>query len=52
MAHAGAGWHPVMNKGELAVVYCFLFLFMFFYGPGRWSVDALLFRKNVTDSRG
>ena len=30
------------NKGELAVFYCWVFFFMFFYGPGRWSIDALI----------
>ena len=48
MAHAPQGWHPVINKGELAVVYCFLFLFMFFYGSGRYSLDALIFNKRTT----
>jgi len=32
------------NKGELAVLYCWVFLFMLFYGSGRLSLDALLFR--------
>src|SRR5438046_6938752 len=32
------------NKGELAVFYCWVFFFIFFYGPGRWSIDAL-FKK-------
>jgi putative oxidoreductase len=35
---------PILNKGELAVVYCFIFLFIVFYGPGQWSIDALLGR--------
>ena len=54
MAHAPGGWHPVVNKGELAVLYCFWFLFVFFYGPGRFSVDALIFNKGgaVADRRG
>jgi putative oxidoreductase len=39
---------PILNKGELAVVLCWLFLFMLFYGPGRWSVDALLFKDKAT----
>jgi putative oxidoreductase len=30
------------NHGELAVFYCWVFLFMVFYGPGRWSIDALI----------
>jgi putative oxidoreductase len=38
---------PILNKGELAVLLCWVFLFMFFYGPGRWSIDALLFRKGA-----
>ena len=47
MAHAPGGWHPVINKGELAVVYCFLFLFIFFYGSGRFSLDALIFKNRA-----
>ena len=33
---------PILNKGELAVVLCWLFLFMVFYGSGRWSIDAMI----------
>ena len=47
MQHAPQGWHPVMNRGELAVVYCFWFLFVFFHGPGRFSLDALIFNKRT-----
>jgi len=32
---------PMLNEGELAVVYCFVFLFMAAAGAGDWSVDAL-----------
>ena len=32
---------PMLNEGELAVVYCFIFLFMAAAGAGAWSVDAL-----------
>ena len=39
---------PILNKGELAVVLCWLFLFMFFYGPGRWSIDALIGKRKPT----
>ena len=42
MAHAPQGWHPVANKGEPAVVYCFLFLYMFFAGAGPLSLDSLI----------
>jgi len=42
MAHASGGFFPIVNRGELAVVYTWIFLFMVFYGPGRWSVDAMM----------
>jgi putative oxidoreductase len=44
MVHAKGGFFPIINRGEAAVLYCFVFLFVFFYGPGRWSVDALIKR--------
>ncbi|MEP6686177.1 MAG: DoxX family protein [Verrucomicrobiota bacterium] len=37
-----AKFFPIMNGGELALVYCWIFFFITFYGPGRWSIDALL----------
>jgi putative oxidoreductase len=33
---------PILNHGEPAVLYCWIFLFIFFHGPGPWSIDALL----------
>ena len=42
MAHASRGPLPLLNGGELAVVYCFLFLFLAVAGGGAWSVDAKL----------
>jgi putative oxidoreductase len=33
---------PIINKGELAVLYCWFFIVVLFYGSGRWSIDALL----------
>jgi putative oxidoreductase len=42
MAHASGGFFPIVNRGELAVVYAWLFFFIFFYGPGRLSIDAML----------
>lgn len=40
MAHGLQHWHPHVNKGELAVLYCFCFLFIASRGSGIWSVDA------------
>ena len=36
-----AKFFPIMNGGELALLYCWVFFFIIFYGPGRWSIDAL-----------
>jgi putative oxidoreductase len=48
MVHANMHYFPIINKGELAVVYCWFFLFVLFYGPGRWSIDALIKGKAGT----
>jgi putative oxidoreductase len=45
MVHAKGGFWPILNKGELAVVYCFLFLYIAARGSGPYSVDAMLRRK-------
>jgi putative oxidoreductase len=43
MAHASQGnvLLPMLNQGELAVLYCFVFLYFVFSGAGSWSVDSL-----------
>ena len=52
-AHAPHGPTPLQNKGELAVVYCFLFLYVAAHGAGIWSVDAAMRgRMPVTASTG
>ncbi len=38
-AGAMLGWLPIQNRGELAVLYCFLFLFIAMTGAGKWSLD-------------
>lgn len=43
--HASGGFWPLQNKGELAVLYCFVFLFLAVAGGGEWSVDRLLRRE-------
>ena len=39
MAHGTRALFPVANNGDLAILYCFTFLFIASYGPGIWSVD-------------
>ncbi len=45
MAHAPHGFWPTLNKGELAVLYCFVFLYLSAAGGGEWSVDRLWRRR-------
>jgi putative oxidoreductase len=41
MAHAPKSFFPIQNGGDAAVLYCFVFLFLWAVGPGPWSLDAL-----------
>lgn len=41
MAHAPRGFFPIANGGELAALYCFVFLYLAAAGGGAWSVDAM-----------
>jgi putative oxidoreductase len=41
MAHAPNGFWPLNNGGELAIMFCFTFLYFVFAGGGSWSVDCL-----------
>lgn len=48
MAHASAsfpGFLPIVNRGELAVLYSFVFLYLAAAGGGPWSLDAILRRR-------
>jgi putative oxidoreductase len=45
MFHAKGSPHPLLNHGELAVAYCFVFLYMAVAGGGSWSIDALWRKK-------
>jgi putative oxidoreductase len=47
LRHFPQGYWPVTNKGEPAVLYCFLFLYLFTAGPGAWSLDNLLRKKSA-----
>ena|SRR5438105_10706437 len=43
--HMPGGSLPILNRGELAVLYCFLFLYIAAHGSGVWSVDALIGKR-------
>ena len=46
MAHAPQGFWPLLNGGELAVLYCFVFLYFSAAGAGPWSLDHALRRAD------
>jgi len=45
MRRAPNGFFPQVNGGGLEVLFCFVFLYLFFAGPGPWSVDAAWRRR-------
>ncbi|MFO1434641.1 MAG: DoxX family protein [Candidatus Competibacteraceae bacterium] len=53
MAHAPQGFWPLLNRGELAVLYCFVFLYLAAAGGGPWSLDAWWrHRQNLSFDEG
>jgi putative oxidoreductase len=40
MAHAPRGFYPIVNGGEAAILFCFIFLLLAAAGPGAWSGDG------------
>lgn len=48
MVHAPQSFFPVMNGGDAAILYCFVFLYFVFAGGGAWSVDASRRRAGFT----
>jgi putative oxidoreductase len=48
MAHAPQNFWPVNNGGDAAILYCFVFLYLVFAGPGRFSIDG---SRSLADRR-
>jgi putative oxidoreductase len=46
MAHAPRGFYPILNGGELAILYCFAFLHLACAGAGPWSADYIVRKKS------
>jgi putative oxidoreductase len=40
LGHAPKSFYPIQNGGNLAILYCFVFFYLVFAGPGPWSLDA------------
>jgi putative oxidoreductase len=47
IAHAPSGFYPVLNGGDLAVLFCFVYFYLAFAGGGPWSVDAALEKRGT-----
>jgi putative oxidoreductase len=45
MAHAPNGFWPALNQGELAIMFCFVFLYLVFAGPGVWALDNVIGKR-------
>jgi putative oxidoreductase len=45
LSHAPKGFFPMLNGGDAAILYCFLFLYFVFAGAGPWSIDRLISRN-------
>jgi putative oxidoreductase len=50
-AHAPRSFFPVNNEGDAAILYCFVFLYLFAAGGGPWSLDAWLRGKGEPAAR-
>jgi len=46
MAHAPQAFYPIQNGGELAIMFCFVFLYIASAGGGPWSLDRVLLKKS------
>lgn len=49
MIHAHDNFFPALNGGEAAILFCFVFLYIMFAGPGPWSVDWMLQKRRLEE---
>lgn len=45
ISHAPHGFFPILNRGDGAILFCFVFLYLAFAGAGPWSLDAVKRKK-------
>ncbi|SRR6266542_2029082 len=50
MSHAPRNFFPLLNNGDAAILYCFVFLYLWVAGGGEWSLDRLLRRGTAPAS--
>lgn len=49
IGHAPQSFYPGINGGDAAILFCFVFLYLVFAGPGPWSVDTMRDRRSGAD---
>jgi putative oxidoreductase len=47
MAHFPSSFWPALNQGELAIMFCFVFLYLVFAGPGAWALDNAIGKRGT-----
>jgi len=45
MSHAPNSFYPIANRGDAAILYCFIFLYIAAAGGGAWSLDRMIWKK-------
>ena len=45
MIHNPQSFWPILNKGEVVVLFCFTFFYLVFAGPGSWALDNVMGKK-------
>ena len=45
MIHNPQGFWPIVNKGEVVILFCFTFFYLIFAGPGSWALDHVVGKK-------
>ena len=45
MIHNPQGFWPILNKGEVVILFCFTFFYLVFAGPGSWALDHVVGKK-------
>ena len=46
MSHAPRSFFPILNGGDAAILYCFIFLYLAFAGGGAWSLDRVIWKRD------
>jgi putative oxidoreductase len=50
LGHSPTGFLPILNGGNLAILFCFVFFYFSFAGAGPWSLDALREKRQLAVS--